>query len=76
MCVCVCVFFYLFIYAFRECLLENSIKINTYIGHTTTTLSRRITYHLSDKSTIKQHQITKYNNDAEKLTSSVIQKTQ
>ena len=36
-------------------------KFNTYIGHTTTTLSRHLTYHLSDTSAIKQHIITKYN---------------
>ena len=32
---------------------EKEIKINTYIGHTTTTLPRRFKYNLSDTSAIK-----------------------
>ena len=35
------------------CLLENNIKANTYIGHTTTTLSPQIMYHLSNINVIK-----------------------
>ena len=49
------------------------IYIYIYIGRTTTTLSRRFIYHLSDTSDIKQHLITKHNNDNEKLISSDIQ---
>ena len=47
--------------AFRECLSLNNITANTYVGHTTTTLSHPITYHLSDISAIKQHLMTKHN---------------
>ena len=56
---------YKFTYPFREC---------TYIGHTTTTLSRRFTYHLSDMSTIKQHTVTKHNKVTDKLKSPDIRK--
>ena len=38
---------YTFTCPFPECLSENNITANIYIGHTTTTLSRRFTYHLS-----------------------------
>ena len=65
---------YKFTWPFRECLLENNLKVNTYIGHTTVTLSRRLTYHLSDTSALKQHLMTKYNNDTDKLKSSDIKK--
>ena len=51
---------YKFICPFREWLPKN--KNNSYIGYTTTTLSRRLTYHLSENSTIKQHLIIKHNN--------------
>ena len=42
---------------FREYLPKN--KNNSYIGYTTTTLSRRLTYHLSDHSATKEHLIIK-----------------
>ena len=48
---------------FWECLSENNIIANIYIGHTTNTLSCRLTYHLSDISVIKQHLMTKHNKD-------------
>ena len=45
-------------------------KKNSYIGSTTTTLSRRLTYHLSENSAIKWHLIIKQNNITNQLTSS------
>ena len=42
---------YKFICPFQECLPKN--KNNSYIGYTNTTLSRRLTYHLSENSAIK-----------------------
>ena len=51
---------YEFICLFREYLLKN--RINTYIGYTTTTLSRRLINHLSENCTVKQHLIIKHNN--------------
>ena len=39
---------YEFTCSFWDCLTENSIKPNTYVGHTTTTLSFHLTYHLFD----------------------------
>ena len=63
---------YEFICPFQECLSEKDFKINTYIGYTTTILSRRVTYHLSDISAIKQYLITKHND--KKITSSDIRK--
>ena len=60
---------YKFICPFRECLLKN--KNNSYIGYITTTLSRHLTYHLSENSAIKQHLIIKHNNQ---LTSSNVRK--
>ena len=50
---------YKLICPFREYLLKN--KNNSYIGYTTTTLSCRLTYHLSENSAIKQHLIMKHN---------------
>ena len=47
-------------------------KKNSYIGYTTTTLSRCLTYHLSENSTIK-HLIIKHNS-ANQLTSSNVRK--
>ena len=44
------------------------------MGHTTTMLSRRLTYHLSDISAIKQHIMTKYNKDTDLLKSPDIRK--
>ena len=41
---------YKFTHPFRECLSENNIKVNTYVDHTTTTLSCCL---LSDVSAIK-----------------------
>ena len=38
--------------SFRDCISENN---NIYIGLTSTTLSRRLTIHLSDTSSIAQH---------------------
>ena len=38
--------------SFRRCISEN---INIYVGLTSTTLSRRLTMHLSDTSSIAQH---------------------
>ena len=46
---------YKFTCLFQECLLENDTKVKTYIGHTTTTLSRRLMHYLSDISAIKKH---------------------
>ena len=62
---------YKFICTFRECLPKN--KIYSYIGYTTT-LSRRITYQLSENCTIKQHFIIKHNNSTNQLISSDIRK--
>ena len=59
-----------FTYRFQDCLSENYLKNNTYIGNTTTTLSRQLTYNFSDTSTIKQYLMTKHNNDTKKLPSS------
>ena len=42
-----------FISPFRECLPKN--KNNSYIDYRTTTLSRPLTHHFSENSTIKQH---------------------
>ena len=53
---------YKFICLFRKCLPKN--KNNIYIGYTTTTLSRRLTYHLSENSAIK-HLMIKHNNGIE-----------
>ena len=55
-------------------LLENNTKVNTYIGHTTTTLSCCLMYHLSDIKAIKQHLMRKHNKDTDKLKSSLIRK--
>ena len=59
---------YKFICSFQECLLKD--KNNSNIGYTTTTLSRRLTYHLSENSVIKQHLIIKHNNSTNQLLSS------
>ena len=59
---------------FRENLSENNITSNTYIGHTTTTLSGRRTNNLSEISAIKQHLITKHNKDTDKLKSPDVKK--
>ena len=64
---------YKFTCPLRECFSKNDITPNTYIGHTTTTLSRCFTYHLSDISAIKQH-MTKHNKDPDKLKSPDIRK--
>ena len=61
-----------FICSFRECLPEN--KNNCYIGYTTTALSRRLTYHLSENSSIKQHLIIKHDNSTNQLTTSDVRK--
>ena len=58
---------YKFISPFREFLPKN--KNNSYISNSTTMLSRRLTYHLSENSAIK-HQIIKHNNNTNQLTSS------
>ena len=55
---------------FLECLPKN--KNNSYIDYTTT-LYHRLTYHLSENSTIK-HLIIKYNNSTNQLTSSDVRK--
>ena len=39
---------------FREGLSKNNITANSYIGYTTTTPCRRLTYHFSDISAIKK----------------------
>ena len=57
---------YKFICRFRECLSKN--KNNSNIGCTTTTLSRCLTYHLSENNAIKQHLIKKHNNSINQLT--------
>ena len=62
---------YKFICPLQECLSQNNIKTNTYIGHATTTLSRCLTYQLSDISAIKQHLMTKHNKDTDKLKSPI-----
>ena len=50
-------------------------KNNSYVGYTTTTLSRRLTYHLCENSVIKKkHLIIKHNNSTNQLTSSVERK--
>ena len=49
--------------------MENNITPNIYIGHTTTTLYRRLTDRFSDISAIKQHMMTKYNKDTDTLES-------
>ena len=41
-------------------------KANSYVGHSTTTHTRRLTHHLSDISSIKQDMI-KHNKDTEKF---------
>ena len=46
---------------------------NSYIGFTNTTLSRRLSYHLSENSAIK-HLIIKHNNSTKQLTSSGVRK--
>ena len=46
---------------------------NSYIGYTTTTLSRRLTYQLSENSAIKYF-IRKHNNSTNQLTSSKVRK--
>ena len=58
---------------FRECLSKN--KIDIYIGYTTITLSRRLTFRLSENSTIKQHLIRKQNNTTNQFTSSDLRKS-
>ena len=62
---------YKFVCPFRVCLPKN--KNNTYIGNTTTTLSRHLTYHLSENSAIK-HLIKKHSNSTNQLTSSDVRK--
>ena len=64
---------YKFTYPFQVCLSENKI-FDTYIGHTMTTLSCCLTYHLSDVSAKKQHLMTKHNKDTDQLKSSDIRK--
>ena len=56
---------YKFTRLFRECLSENNITANNYIGHTATTLSHRFTYYLSSISTIKQYLMTKHDKDTD-----------
>ena len=64
---------YKIICPFRECLPKN--KNNSYIGYTTKTLSRRLTYNLSENSTIEQHLIKKkHNNSNNQLTSTDVRK--
>ena len=65
---------YKFTCPFRECFSENNITPNIYIGYTTTTLSCRLTYHLTDISAIKQHIMTKHNKDTDKLKSPNLRK--
>ena len=43
---------------------------NSYIGYTTTTLSRCLTYYFSENSAIKQNLIIKHNKNTNQLTSS------
>ena len=59
---------YKFICPFRECLPKN--KDNSHNGYTTT-LSRRLTQHLSEKSAIKQNLSIKHNTSTNPLTSDV-----
>ena len=61
-----------FICPFQKCLLK--IKNNIYMGYASTTLSRHLTYHLSENSTIKQHLIIKYNKSTDQITSSDVRK--
>ena len=63
-----------YICPFWEHLSENNIIANTYIGYTMTTLSHRLTYHLSDISAVKKHIMTKHNKDIDKLKSPNIRK--
>ena len=56
---------------FRESLAK---KKNIYIGYTTTKLSRRLIYHLSENSVIKQHLIMQRNNSTDQITSSDVRK--
>ena len=65
---------YKFTCPFRKLLSENDITHNSYIGHTTTILSRRFTSHLSDINALKQHLMTKHNKDIEKHKSPDIRK--
>ena len=65
---------YEFTCPFWESFLENNITPNIYICHTTTTLTRHLTYHLPDISTIKQPNMTKHNKDNDKLKSPDIRK--
>ena len=65
---------YRFICPFREYLSENNIIPNTYIGYTTTTLSRRLTYSLFEVSAIKQQIRTKHDKETDKLKSPDIKK--
>ena len=58
---------YKFTCPFQECRSENNITANTYNGHTTTTLSRRLTYHLSDIRVIKQYLMKKHDRNTDKL---------
>ena len=44
-------------------------KVNSYIVHTTTTLFCRLTYHLTNISSIKQHLMTKHNKVTDKVKS-------
>ena len=57
---------------YRESFPKN--KNNSYIDYITTTLTRRLTYHLSENTAIKQHLIIKHNNSTEQLTSSDVRK--
>ena len=57
---------------FEDCFLKNNN--NSYINDSTTTLSHRLTYHLSENSSIKQHLIIKHNNSTNQLTSSEVRK--
>ena len=45
-----------------------------FLGHTAIILSCRLNYHLSDISAIKQHLMTKYDKDTDKLKSLDIRK--
>ena len=46
-----------------------NITPNIYISYTTTTLSRRLTNQLSEKSAIKYNEMTEHNKDTDKLKS-------
>ena len=63
---------YKFICSFQECLPKN--KNNSHIDNTTTMFIHRLTYHLSEKSIIKQHLIIKRNNSTNQLISSGVRK--